>query len=529
MHLSHLFQRTVRMHGARPALAEGTGTPQTYAALDRRVRALARWLREDQRLHPGDRVVLALPNAVAYAEAMLAIWHAELCAVPINAKLHPDEVGHVLDDAGARLCLSRGAQATALATTVDARPAATLVDVDGAAWQAALESDPLPPDAPAEGAGDDLAWIFYTSGTTGRPKGVMLTHANLVAMALNFHADMLTIDETDALIHAAPLSHGSGLYGIPYWLRGALQIVPASGGFDEAELATLAGHWHRASLFASPTIINRLVTHIKAHPEAAALPGLRCIFAGGAPFYVEDIKAAVATLGPRVALMYGQGESPMTITALRAEPIARAVAESDDDLLASAGWPQTTVTLAIQADDGEPAPLGTPGEVLVRSPTVMRGYWNNPGASDQALPGGWLRTGDIGLIDGRGLLHLKDRSKDVIISGGSNIYPREVEDALLAHPGVAEVAVVGVPDKEWGEAVVAVVVRRLGVIGAASEADEAALDAVCLERIARFKRPKRYVFVDELPKNAGGKVIKKTLKTEPASQRQHTPATSINK
>ncbi|KAF1050306.1 AMP-binding protein [Xylophilus sp.] len=508
MHLSHLFQRTVRMHGSRPALAEGTAPALSYEALDRRVRALARWLREDLRLHPGDRVALAMKNHPAYAEAMLAIWHAELCAVPVNARLHADEIGHVLDDAGARLALSLGEQAAALAATAEARPAVQLVDVLGAEWQQAAQGESAAPDASAEGQGDDLAWLFYTSGTTGRPKGVMLTHANLVAMALNFQADLLAIDATDAIVHAAPLSHGSGLYGIPYWMRGALQIVPVSGGFDEAELAALASHWHRASLFAAPTIINRLVTYLKAHSETAALPGLRCIFAGGAPFYGEDIKAAVATIGPRVALMYGQGESPMTITALRAEPLARAVAEGDDDLLASAGWPQTTVTLAIQAGDGEPAPPGTPGEVLVRSPTVMRGYWNNPGASAQALTGGWLRTGDIGVIDARGLLHLKDRSKDVIISGGSNIYPREVEDALLAHPGVAEVAVVGTPDREWGEAVVAVVVRRPGI----AEVDEAALDAVCLERIARFKRPKRYVFVQELPKNATGKVVKRALK-----------------
>lgn len=287
-------------------------------------------------------------------------------------------------------------------------------------------------------------------------------------------------------------------------MHSALQVVPASGGFDEAELVALLNHWPRASLFAAPTLIHRLVRHVRAHPGSDALPGLRRIFAGGAPFYVQDIKAAIATLGPRVAQIYGQGESPMTITAMRADRIAQAVAEGDDALLASVGWPQTTVSLAIQPDDGEPAPPGTAGEVLVHGPTVMRGYWNDPGATARTLPGGWLHTGDIGRIDERGLLHLLDRAKDMIISGGSNIYPREVEEALLRHPGVAEAAVIGEPDEAWGEAVVAVVVLRPGAGGV----DAAALDAVCLKRIARFKRTKRYVFVHGLPKNATGKVLK---------------------
>ncbi|HEY0201179.1 MAG TPA: AMP-binding protein, partial [Burkholderiaceae bacterium] len=277
----------------------------------------------------------------------------------------------------------------------------------------------------------------------------------------------------------------------------------------------------RTSLFAAPTIVTRMVQHARGLPPVAAqerCPGLRCLLVGGAPFYVEDIKAAVACFGPRLAQTYGQGETPMTITAVRAERIAQAVTEGDDALLASVGWEQTAVEVDILGADGTPVPPGTLGEVVVRSPTVMLGYWNNPEATAQTMPGGALRTGDVGLVDARGLLHLKDRSKDVIISGGTNIYPREVEEALLRHPAVEEVSVIGTPDAEWGEAVTAFVVRRAG-----AAVDEAALDQLCIDSIARFKRPKHYVFVPQLPKNPTGKVLKSELRKakRPAVQPAH--------
>lgn len=503
MHLSRLFQRTVRRFAGRPAVVTGTGPAVTYAELDLQVRALARWLRDDLGLQPGDRVTLAMANRSEYALALLAIWHARLCAVPVNSKLHPAEIAYILEDSDSRLCLTTAAQLPALREAMGSRPNLRLIDVAGEAWARAMCGAVSPALPLAERGDAEPAWLFYTSGTTGRPKGVMLSHANLVLMAMNFQVDMLAIDETDVIVHVAPMSHGSGLYGIAYWMQGGLQVIPASGGLDEAELFDLLRHYRRASLFAAPTIITRMVRH--AQHDRGDVPGLRCLFAGGAPFYVEDIKAAVHCFGSRVAQMYGQGETPMTISALKAELIAQAVAQSDDAMLASVGHPQTTVDVTILGDDGLPATPGAIGEVVVRSPTVMSGYWRNPQASAQALDGDALRTGDVGLIDERGLLHLKDRSKDVIISGGSNIYPREVEEALLHHPSVAEVSVIGVPDPEWGEAVTAVVVTRAPVA-------ESALDEVCVQHIARFKRPKHYVFVDSLPKNPTGKILKAQLR-----------------
>lgn len=513
MHLSRLLQRTVQMHGQRPALAIGTETALTYAELHARAMRLARMLREDLGLARGDRVTIAMKNCPEYLEALIALWNAGLCPVPVNNKLHPREIAYMLEDSGSRACISSGELLVSLQPIFDSLPGVAVVDALGGAWASAADSDNVVPsfaDVLHEGRGEDLAWLFYTSGTTGRPKGVMLTHANLITVALNFHADVLAMDSDDTLMHVAPMSHGGGMYGMACLLRGALQVVTPSGGLDEPELFGLLNHYKRASLFAAPTIVTRMVAYVRelGLPEGAdPCPGLRCIVTGGAPFYVEDVKAAVRTFGPRVAQVYGQGESPMTITAMRAERIAAAVAESDDEALASVGTPQTTVHLEILDGEGRVMPPGEMGEVTVRGPTVMLGYWNNPEATAKTAPGGVLYTGDVGLIDGRGLLHLKDRSKDVIISGGTNIYPREVEEALLRHPAVEEVSVIGTPDPEWGESVTAVVVCRAGQSVQPSD-----LDAVCLENIARFKRPKHYHFVANLPKNPTGKVLKGDLR-----------------
>jgi acyl-CoA synthetase (AMP-forming)/AMP-acid ligase II len=501
MNLSHLFQRSVQQYPQRPALACGTQAALTYAELDRRVRSLAYWLRHTLGLQAGDRVTLAMKNCPEYMELILASWHAGLCVVPVNSKLHPNEIDYMLRDSGSRACMTQGAMFESLREAMSTPDQVQLIDVRSDAYLQALAS-------PAqEITGDDdraLAWLFYTSGTTGRPKGVMLTHANMVSMAMHFYADVQTVASDDVLVHVAPMSHGSGLYSIPYFIKGAMQLVPESGGLDEPELFDLFNHYDRVSLFASPTIVQRLVQHAQQHQAKG--PGLRAMLVGGAPFYVEDIKIAVQCFGPRIAQMYGQGESPMTISALPAEQLAAAVARDDTAMLASVGFAQTAIDVKIVDQDNRPVPAGTPGEVIVRGPTVMAGYWNNPDATRQTIVDGALRTGDIGLLDERGLLHLKDRSKDVIISGGTNIYPREVEEALLTHDAVEEVSVVGAPDPQWGEAVVAFVVCRAGVTVV-----EAELDAVCIQTIARFKRPKRYIFVDELPKNGTGKVLKREL------------------
>jgi long-chain acyl-CoA synthetase len=257
-------------------------------------------------------------------------------------------------------------------------------------------------------------------------------------------------------------------------------------------------------------MVHRLVDHVERGGQRPE--GLATIVYGGAPMYRADIERALRLVGPHFAQIYGQGESPMTITVLPKAVINDAAHPRHGERLASAGHPQPMLELSIRSADGAELPVGETGEVCVRGDIVMQGYWQQPEATAAAIRDGWLYTGDVGRLDAEGYLTLLDRSKDLIISGGSNIYPREVEEALLLHPAVSEVSVIGRPDAEWGESVVAYVVARAPV--AAAE-----LDAHCLERIARFKRPKIYRFVDMLPKNNYGKVLKTELRALEAAPR----------
>jgi acyl-CoA synthetase (AMP-forming)/AMP-acid ligase II len=397
----------------------------------------------------------------------------------------------ILDDAGAAVAFA-SPKITAELAKVTSVPS----EINGTdAYSRRLASAPW---RPADTDPSTLAWLFYTSGTTGRSKGAMLSHRNLTAMTVAHLADIDAPDESGSLLHAAPMSHGSGLYVPAYVLRGARQVVPTSGVFDPDEFLDLCERHPGCAAFLAPTMVQRLVETGRSRPA-----NLRTIVYGGGPMYVESLKKAMAAFGPIFAQIYGQGESPMTITGLR-----RADHESgDDSVLGSVGHARSGVEVGVLRGDGTRADVGEIGEIVCRGDVVMSGYWNNPSATADALSGGWLHTGDMGSFDGRGYLTLRDRSKDVVISGGSNIYPREVEEALLEHPGVSEACVVGAPDAEWGEVVVAFIVT-----GAVDAIDPSELDAHLLQRIARFKRPKRYLFVDELPKNSYGKVLKRQLR-----------------
>jgi acyl-CoA synthetase (AMP-forming)/AMP-acid ligase II len=438
----------------------------------------------------GARIAIASENCPEIVELMFAVWAAECVLVPINYKLHPREMVQILDDAGVSQVFASQKIAPGLAnlTSLTGVPIETL-DAEGfSRWRAA------PPSVPPCTDASTLAWLFYTSGTTGRSKGAMLSHRSLTAMTVAHLADIDNPDEECSLIHGAPMSHGSGLYVLPYVLRGARQVVPASGAFDPDEFLDLCEHHPGSSAFLAPTMVQRLVETGRGRAG-----NLRAIVYGGGPMYVESLKKAMAAFGPVFAQIYGQGESPMTITGLR-----RADHESADDaVLGSVGYARSGMEVAVLRANGTPAAVDEVGEIVCRGDALMSGYWNNPVATQDTLKDGWMYTGDMGSFDARGYLTLRDRSKDVVISGGSNIYPREVEEVLLEHPGVSEACVVGAPDAEWGEVVVAFIVGS-------AEADE--LDAHMLQSIARFKRPKRYLFVDELPKNSYGKVLKRELR-----------------
>lgn len=315
------------------------------------------------------------------------------------------------------------------------------------------------------------------------------------AASLSYPVDVDDVSCEDAALYAAPMSHGAGFYMAIHVAKGAAHLVPASGGFDPAEVLALAAGQGSASMFLAPTMVRRLLDVAKGQGDRAG--GIKTIVYGGGPMYEADILEAVDWFGPKLVQIYGQGECPMCITALSRQEIADRSHPRWRARLGSVGRAQSVVEVAVDGA-GE-------GEILVRGAAVMAGYWRNAEATANALQDGWLRTGDVGRLDADGYLTLVDRSKDVIISGGTNIYPREVEEVLLQHPGVREVSVVGRPSEEWGEDVVAFVV---------ADAAPDALDAHCLAQMARFKRPKEYVFVDALPKNNYGKVLKRELRAQ---------------
>jgi len=432
-----------------------------------------------------------------FLESLFACWAAGLCAVPVNARLHPREVEYIAGDSEARLVVATPALAEALA----AARLPPIVATNSADYAALLAGGGEA--APAELAPDAMAWLFYTSGTTGRPKGAVLTHRNLLFMSHCYYADIDKLDERDSCLHAGPLSHGAGLYALPHLLKGGHQVVLPHFEVDSI-LDALRRH-RRVSMFAAPTMLTRLV-HAPA-VAAADLSGLRTIFYGGGPMYVADLERALEIFGARLYQLYGQGESPMTITGLDQRMHADTAHPRWHERLGSTGAPRTGVLVRVVDADDRDLPAGEIGEVVTRSDCVMQGYWRNPQANAETLRRGWLHTGDLGSLDADGFLSLRDRSKDMIISGGSNIYPREIEEVLLRHPDLVEVSVVGRPHPDWGEEVVAFAVARPG----AAVAPEA-LDRLCLDHIARFKRPRQYHFVDALPKNNYGKVLKTELR-----------------
>jgi long-chain acyl-CoA synthetase len=455
-------------------------------------------LRDRYSIRPGDAVALFAANHPAYLEVLFAIWHAGGVAVPISSRLHAREAADIVDRGHARVCFATADMAEELLRHVDV-PVIVMGEADD---DALLRAESM---APVPRAATDDAWIFFTSGTTGTPKGARLTHHNLFAMAAAYFADVAEVNPRDAIIHVAALSHASGLFSLPFVARGAAQVLPPSASFDATELLDLVAAGERSSFFVPPTLLRRL----SADPGARRVRSERLgtIVVGAAPVLATDLRDAVGAFGPCLWNGYGQGESPCTITAHGKAAIAAAVQAADDDALRSVGVARMGMRVRVVDDEDRELAPGEVGEVVVDGPTVMAGYLDLPEATAETLRGGWLHTGDIGAFDDRGRLTLVDRAKDVIISGGYNVYPREVEDVLHRDPAVAEAAVIGLADDRWGERVVAFVVP---VQGAA--VDEEALDRRCLAAIARYKRPKEYRVVPELPRNAAGKVLKRRLR-----------------
>lgn len=496
MNIAHLLASTGKLWPQNQAVSLVGEPVWTYEQLVERASRLAGGLRA-MRLQPGDRVVLAMANVPAYYEVLFGCWIAGLCAAPANCRLHPLEIAYAARDCQARLCFTTEDLTDPLkAVLQDDCP---IVEIGSAAYSA-LHAAPMQTVATQP---TDPAWLFYTSGTTGRPKGAVHTHRTLINLVLSFLADSGAV-VSDCMIHLAPMSHASGLLGLAYISRGLNNVILPK--FDAGDLAIALAAFGPGSFFAVPTVVRRLMEPGVLAPET--IERIHTIFFGGAPMYVDDLKRAIEVFRvERLWHLYGQGESPNTITHLPPRLFGDPADPDYEARLASVGVPRSGVSVRVVDGLGRDLPPGETGEVAVQGDVLMGGYWNNPAATAAAIKDGWLHTGDLGRMDHRGFLTLVDRAKDVIIAGGSNIYPREIEEVLQTHPAVAECAVVGVPDPEWGETPAAYVVR---VPGAAVTAET--LDELCLANLARFKRPRRYLFVDELPKSSYGKILKTALR-----------------
>jgi long-chain acyl-CoA synthetase len=507
MNVGQLLANAARRHPDRSAVRWGDRQID-YATFDRRTNALARALRGLGAAR-GDRIAVLMRNRPEMLEAMFACFKGGCCLVPLNSRFTEDEVAYHLEDSGAVAAITdtEGAQVVLGATAASREHVQVVVagsDVvpDGAHAHDALIATTDDSPATVSVDRDDLAWLFYTSGTTGRPKGAMLTHGNLAVATASWLADLTPMDEHDVTLHAAPLSHGAGFHALAATARGAHQVIPPATRFDPAAILDLVAHAGVTNTWMVPTQIVMLLDHVADDPPA--LPTLQRIVYGGAPFAPADLRRALEVFGPRFVQLYAQGETPMTATVMSAADHAAALAGERPERLASAGHARPGMDVRVLDDADVEVPVGEIGEVCVQGPAVMRGYWQRPEESAHALRNGWLHTGDLGRFDDHGSLYLLDRAKDLIITGGSNVYAVEVEAALVTHPAVHEAAVVGIADRTWGEVVLAVVVG--------DPAAEPALTEHCRVALAGYKQPRRYEFVDALPRNAYGKVLKRELR-----------------
>ena len=503
-----MLTRSACRYPERPAWLDGD-TVVSFREAEARVNRLANAL-VDLGGRGGDRVGMLLPNCRQGLETILAPMKAGIAVVPMNVRLQPREHEHLLNDSGAFALVyahefrDHLAEIRASLDTVEHFVCVGGDPGDDLDYDDLLNS--APDDAPAALPDpDDVAWLFYTSGTTGRPKGAMLTHRNLMAMVQGYLLDINPALPDDVILHAAPITHGSGLCMFHNLARGAASAFPGTQRFEPRKIFEAIERYRVTTLFLAPTMINILVA--SDGKEDFDLSSLHTVIYGGGPMYTEHLVEAVRAFGSIFVQIFGQGEAPMAVTTL---PIAEHRIEADPVAfrrLASAGRAVTGVRVSVVDEQDRELPAGETGEIAVRGDLVMKGYWNNAAATAETLRNGWLHTGDLGNLDSDGYLYITDRKKDMIISGGANVYPREVEEVVAAHPAVADVAVIGVPDERWGETVKALVVLD----GDASATAEDIMD-FCRSNLAGYKKPTSVEFLPVLPKNAYGKVLKRELR-----------------
>jgi long-chain acyl-CoA synthetase len=486
------IRRAEKLYDTRLAVADGD-TRLSYRDLAGRCRRLAGGLASIG-VERGDRVAILMANGHRYLECLFAVPGMGAVVVPLNNRLAVPEHRYILEDAAVRVLVVDKSYAEVGEKLAGSVKEVVVAPSDYEALLERSEELPLVGDID-EG---DLAGLFYTGGTTGAAKGVMLSHRNLVTNALHITIALGYV-ESDVYLHCAPMFHladGASTYSVT-WVGGTHVFVPA---FEPGAVLRAIESERVTCTLMVPTMLSALNAH--ADVGSTDLSSMRLVLHGAAPIATELLRQSIKTFGCSFSQGYGMTEAAPLLTVLAEEETLVA-----DDRLRSAGREIAGVEVTVRRADGSFCDAGEIGEVVARGPNFMAGYWNKPEETAAALRDGWYWSGDLGYLDDEGYLFLVDRAKDMIISGGENVYSIEVEDAIMAHSSVLECAVIGVPDEKWGERVHAIVVLKPSQVVSPD-----ALIAHCKERIAGFKSPRSVEFLDGLPRSGAGKILKRDLR-----------------
>ncbi len=509
MNLSHFLRQAARRYGGEIGFVRGEET-WTWAELDRRVDAMAAALAA-RGVKKGDRILVQSKNGNQMFESMFACFRLGAVWVPTNYRQTPGEVAYLAQSSGASAMICHCDFPEYVTAAREAVPDIRFVISIGAAefgedYDALVAQHSGQSVLMAAVEHDDPCWFFFTSGTTGRPKAAVLTHGQMAFVITNHLCDLMPgTTHRDASLVLAPLSHGAGIHQLVQVARGVKTVLLKSDRFDADEAWRLVAHWRITNMFTVPTIVKMLTEHpsVDAHNHSS----LRYVIYAGAPMYREDQKHALKKLGKVLVQYFGLGEVTGNITVL--PPALHETEDAPGVKVGTCGYERTGMQVSIQDDQGHELKAGETGEICVCGPAVFAGYYDNPEANAKAFRDGWFRTGDLGHLDEEGFLYITGRASDMYISGGSNVYPRETEEKILTHPAIAEVAILGVPDKTWGEVGAAVCVLRPN-----ASLNEPELMAWLEGKVARYKLPKRVFFWDALPKSAYGKITKKDVRNE---------------
>lgn len=510
MNLYGFLAQSARRFPKEIALVWG-GKTWTWAQLQRRVNAMAAALHKEFGVVKGDRILVQSQNCNQMFESMFACFQLGAVWVPTNFRQTSDEVAYLAATSGAKGLICGNSFPEHVEACRQTSAAMEFVIAIGKAdfaedYDHFVDRFDTETVFTAPVDHDDPCWFFFTSGTTGRPKAAVLTHGQMGFVVTNHLCDLMpSTTHLDASLVVAPLSHGAGIHQLTQVARGAKTVLLPTEKLDIAEAWRLVEKWRVSNMFTVPTILKMLTEHPAVQERDHS--SLRYVVYAGAPMYRTDQINALETLGRVIVQYFGLGEVTGNITVL--PPAEHYLEHSEDTRPGTCGYARTAMQISIQDDNGTEVSPGITGEICVIGPAVFAGYYNNPEANAKAFRNGWFRTGDLGHMDEAGFLFITGRASDMYISGGSNIYPREIEEKILTHPDISEVAVVGIPDPVWGEVGLAVCVARPGTALAAEEII-AWLDG----KMARYKMPKRLVFWPEMPKSAYGKVAKKLIREE---------------